>query len=238
LFVAAAADPVGAGAGAGVSNLLPPREVYRVLRAIAASLALPDWLASSGPGAGIELAAGEPARALVRRLLAPDAGPDSPAFRTAIDVLRRATAEARGPVEPLADRWIHAEHLALFLLAPVVLRLGWPRAIMRTLGPVEPRALSYVLAGVGSAIIGRAEESPQTLSTAVSLLAGLGRFPDLPSLRRFLDLTSTVDRQALLGAVLEAPPATAAATWTETFAALARALVTAFGETLHGFRTA
>jgi hypothetical protein len=139
----------------------------------------------------------------------------------------------------LAGHWIDSDLASLFLLVPVLLRLGWPHRIRtsRCWDEYGPRALTYTLAGAALAIAGRPPE-PAVADRGLLLFAGWTGEPDVRGFRRWLEATSVDERCDLLVSLLSEGevPAEAASGWESAFQTLAHALVRRFADDLRGFR--
>lgn len=138
--------------------------------------------------------------------------------------------------------WISSDCAGLFLLIGVLKKLGWPERIPRSsLGSSHgTRAVTYVLAGLGLAVLGRFVESPDRLDPGLALFAGWVGDPNLAGLRRFFASWSAADRLAVLAELDEGTEGTAEATesWSTTFDYLAERVVCEFMRRVRGFRQA
>ncbi len=135
--------------------------------------------------------------------------------------------------------------MGLFLLVGQLDRLGWPEQLAQlTLGGVRgPRLVTYVLTGLGLAVLERFDPELRALDPALALLAGWDDVPDLAGLRAFYSAGTLEERQALLAALgvgdpQNATPPAAAATWAQTFTPLAHALIRSLVARIRGFERA
>lgn len=139
-------------------------------------------------------------------------------------------------------RWMSSDCAGLFLLIGVLNKLGWPERILRSsLGSAHgPRAVTYVFAGLGLALLGRFDDAPERIDPGLALFAGWVGDPDLGGLRRFFASGSAADRLAVLTELDEGTEGTAEATesWSTTFDYLAERVVCEFTRRVRGFRQA
>jgi hypothetical protein len=158
----------------------------------------------------------------------------------ALTAVREAVPDAgRGAAQRLAGTWHESRVAGLFLLVPMVNRLGWFSRVQRMSMWQEdgPRLLTYVLAGAALSLLNQ----PLTLlnaDPAVGLFAGWSGEPDAAGFERWLARRSSDDRQELLRGLLDQidRDALAAESWDTTLERLGQALVRALAATLRGFR--
>ena len=161
-----------------------------------------------------------------------------------LDEVRREVGSAGAEAaRHLEGTWIHSEVAGLFLLVPVVTRLGWPARIRTTAlwRQHGPRALTCVLAGTALALLGR----PPALAAAdpgITLFAGWIGEPDVRGFARWVESGSDEDRRDLLRAMVgvdgidDGDVTACGEAWPATFARLGRALVRGLADDLRGFR--
>ena len=165
-------------------------------------------------------------------------------------IVAAASSENRTPLAALVadltsaqshrteSKWISTDCAGLFLLVRILDKLGWEDRLARSsLGATYgPRLLTYTLAGVATAILGRSNEEPTYLDTGIALFSGWIGAPDLHGFRAFLAAGSVETRQGFLGEML--PKATAieySASWQTSFDALANYLIREFTEQIRCF---
>jgi hypothetical protein len=151
--------------------------------------------------------------------------PGSPAPATALSEVRRFSSECAG---------------VLLLVAPMV-RFGWAERILDTQFGVGygPRAVTYLLAGIGLAACGRFSASVERLDSAIALLAGWIDQPHLGGLREMLASDRMDLRADLLRALVrDSYSDEDARTWASTFGRLAVVLIRDFTSRIRGFTQA
>jgi len=137
-------------------------------------------------------------------------------------------------------RLLSSDCAGVLLLAAIVNRLGWPeRIIGSVLGSAYgQRAVTYCLAGIGQAVIGRFDEEPRSIDPGLALFSGWLEEADLGALRRFFASASREDRRQLLGALL--PQADSldehSSSWAATFDRLTDQLIREFASRVRGFK--
>jgi hypothetical protein len=159
----------------------------------------------------------------------------------ALNRLRPLLPSAASQPSSAQPRWLIVDAAGVLLLARIVQRLGWANLYGdRSWSPWgEPRFFQILLAGIGSAVLGRAATAADALDPAVVLFAGLENHPDMTALRYSLDAIDTSGRRQLLNRLTRGTTeANAAADWVATFDALAAVLIREFASLVRGFRDA
>jgi hypothetical protein len=153
--------------------------------------------------------------------------------------LKPLVAPGEGSRQASEVRWLSSDCAGLMLLVGLLDRLRWPEAFLRGLGPQHgPRAVTYLLAGLGLALLGETAGSPDRLDPGLALFAGWLGEPDLRGFRSFLASTPIRERHELLldlGAT-KAGAEMYAQSWTATCDCLAELLVREFARRLRGFQ--
>ena len=170
------------------------------------------------------------------------------ARRHALLELRRMLDTLR-PLVPLSGRdrgadtrlrRVSSDCAGLFLLVRLLACLRWPERILASsLGQASgPRAITYCLAGLGLAGLGRFVEAPDRLDPGLALFAGWLDEPDLAGVRRFFAAGSPAERQELLVALLGAGETVDGRSdcWASTFDRLADHIIRSFAWEVRGFR--
>lgn len=142
------------------------------------------------------------------------------------------------PSRGIESKWVSTDCAGLFLLVRVLDKLGWKdRVAQSSLGATYgPRLLTYTLAGVALAILGRFSEEPTHLDSGVALFSGWIEAPDLLGLRAFLAAGSVETRQDFLEQLLtQAAAIEYSASWQTGFDALASYLIYEFTEEIRCF---
>jgi hypothetical protein len=153
--------------------------------------------------------------------------------------LKPLVAPGEGSRQAGEVRWLSSDCAGLLLLVGLLDRLGWPEAFLRRLGAQHgPRAVTYLLAGLGLALLGKAAGTPDRLDPGLALFAGWLGEPDLRGFQSFLASTPIKERHDLL-LDLGAEKAGAeiyAQSWATTGDGLAELLVREFARRLRGFQ--
>jgi hypothetical protein len=141
-----------------------------------------------------------------------------------------------------SDQWISCQYAGLFLLTGLLIRLEWPHAIAQsTLGKVlGPRALTYLLATVGLAIVGKLEPVPTRLDPGLALFAGWTGEADMSGLRDFVSWQDPAIRRELLAALTSGGKGVMefADSWEATLQYVAGHLIQNLAGRVRGFRQA
>jgi hypothetical protein len=133
---------------------------------------------------------------------------------------------------------ISTDCAGLYLMIRVLNKLGWEDQLARSfLGATYgPRLLTYTLAGVALAILGRFSEELTFIDPGIALFSGWIGAPDLHGFRSFLAAGSDEIRQGLLERLLtQATAIEYSATWQTCFDALANCLIQEFTEQIRCF---
>jgi hypothetical protein len=142
---------------------------------------------------------------------------------------------------PAQTPWLTVESAGLLLLVRMVQRLGWSnrRGDRSWLPWGDPRWFQVLLAGIGSAVLGRSVTEADALEPAVLVFAGMERQADLAGLRHMLAEVNPLGRRRLLEELAPGLHAESfAQDWAATLDALAGRLVAEFGKLVRGFRQA
>jgi hypothetical protein len=137
-------------------------------------------------------------------------------------------------------RLLSSDCAGVLLLAAIVNRLRWPeRIIGSVLGSAcGQRAVTYCLAGIGQAVIGRFDEEPRSIDPGLALFSGWIDEADLGGLRHFFASASREDRRQLLSALL--PQADSlderSSSWAATLDFLADHVIREFANRVRGFK--
>ncbi len=162
-----------------------------------------------------------------------------------LDALRPLVlSSTQGRDEP----WVSSDCAGLFLLVSLLNRLGWPEIIRRSSVDVSlgPRAITYILAGLGLAVLGRfvdapkQPEWPERIDPGLALFAGWLDEPHLAGLRSFLASGSPSMRSELLVALVRDTdlPNGCSDGWATTLDFLAAQVVRTFAGRVRGFKHA
>jgi hypothetical protein len=149
-----------------------------------------------------------------------------------------------GEITPKAGkiRWVSSDCAGLLLLVGLLGRLRWPEFILRSALGAQygPRAITYLLAGVGLALLGKFSEGLDRLDPGLALFAGWLDDPDLAGLRSFLAATPVTAQRELLAELAAKEAAAEANTenWAATLDRLAEKAVREFAQRVRGFRRA
>ena len=139
-------------------------------------------------------------------------------------------------------RWISSDCAGLFLLIGIIKKLGWFESIQQSALWLAygPRALTYILAGVGLSVLSRFFGGPERLDPGLTLFAGWLGGPDLAVLQHFFDSGSAADRRAILTALTGETKGlnNASESWAATLDRLAERLIREFALRVRGFRKA
>jgi len=136
------------------------------------------------------------------------------------------------------SKLISTNWAGLFLLVRVLDKLGWEDHLTRSsLGATYgPRLMTYTLAGIATAILGRFHEEPAYFDPGIALFSGWLGAPDLHSFRAFFAAGSAETRQAFLGRLLtQATAIEYSATWQTCFDALGNYVIREFTEQIRCF---
>jgi hypothetical protein len=126
----------------------------------------------------------------------------------------------------------------LFLLIRVLDKLGWEDHLSRSSlsATYGPRLLTYILAGVASAVLNRFTEEPAYLDAGIALFSGWIDQPNLDGLRGFLASGSVETRRDLLRELLrEETIEECSANWLACFDSLANQLIREFTKQIRCF---
>jgi hypothetical protein len=159
-------------------------------------------------------------------------------FAAFFEELASATDSGNRQGQTTKFKWISTECAGLFLLISAVERLGWADRLSRlSLGTADgPRLLSYTLAGLASALLGRFDEAPAYLDSGLALFSGWVNAPDLGGLRRFFDSEpAQTRRDLLLELVGDDITEEDSIHWKACFDALANHLIREFAGRIRGF---
>ena len=158
-----------------------------------------------------------------------------------LDRLRPLLSTASQAPERAQPPWLEVESAGLLLLARIVLRLGWDELrgdpFLAQWG--GPRFFQVLLAGIGSAVLGRLATESEAVNRAVVFFAGMEHEPDMTGVRHSLASIDTHGRRQLLARLVpEITDDGIAVDWTATFDVLAAKLIDEFGTRVRGFRQA
>jgi hypothetical protein len=160
------------------------------------------------------------------------------AFAALFEELVSATDSGNRQGQVTKFKWISTECAGLFLLINVAERLGWADRLDRlSFGAANgPRLLTYTLAGIGLAILGRFEEAPASLDPGLALFSGWVDAPELGGLRRFFASEPAQTRRDLLVELLgDEVSEEGSIHWKACFDALANHLIREFAGRIRGF---
>jgi len=155
-------------------------------------------------------------------------------FAELLEQLALATGAESSP----EARWKSTDCAGLFLLIGVLDELGWEdrltgSSLEATYGP---RLLTYVLAGVASAVLNRFTEEPAYLDAGMALFSGWIDQPSLDGLRGFLASGSVERRRDLLRELLgEETIEECSISWLSCFEALGNHLIQEFTKHIRCF---
>jgi hypothetical protein len=138
----------------------------------------------------------------------------------------------------LEARWKSTDCAGLFLLISVLEKLEWEDRITRSsLNPTYgPRLLTYILAGVASAILDRFSEEPTYLDAGMALFSGWIDQPNLGGLRAFLASASIETQRDLLQELLgEERTEGSSINWLTCFDSLGNHLIQEFTKQIRCF---
>jgi hypothetical protein len=155
-------------------------------------------------------------------------------FAELFEQLALATGSEFGP----ETRWKSTDCAGLFLLISVLEKLGWEDRLTRSSLSVTygPRLLTYILAGVASAVLNRFDESPAHLDSGMALFAGWIDQPYLDGFRDFLASGSVEKRRDLLRELLgEETIEECSISWLSCFVALGNQLIQEFTKHIRCF---
>jgi hypothetical protein len=160
----------------------------------------------------------------------------------ALEALRPLSPSTATQVRRDKSLWVTSDCAGVFLVTGLLIRLGWHERFFHSAqsSTEGPRVLTYSLASLGLALLGKLEEPPSRFDPGLALFAGWVNDPDLAGLRRFLDGGSVADRLELLTSLARGDQALEkhAESWQTTFDWLARQLVGEFSRRVRGFRQA
>ncbi|WP_353064438.1 hypothetical protein RBB77_01580 [Tunturibacter psychrotolerans] len=160
-------------------------------------------------------------------------GASSPNLLSVLEALRSLVPSAAAPLAARGRgvmlQWISSDHAGLLLMVSVVQRLDLWQLIRKPefIRFGGPRALSFLLAGAGMALLG-APVTADYIDPLVALFAGMFAEPDLAGMRQFFSVT---DAGAVAGLVQ-------AETWEQALDLLAVELSRVFAGRVRGFRQA
>lgn len=172
------------------------------------------------------------------KIIAAGSDENRTAFAALFGELTSATDCRNGVGRILESRWISTECAGLFLLIRVLDKLNWPDRISRlSFGAASgPRLLTYTLALLGSAILGRFNEEPAYLDPGLALFSGWVDAPGLGGLRRFVASEPTQTRRDLLVELLgNEVTEEDSLHWQTCFDRLANHLILEFAGSIRGF---
>jgi hypothetical protein len=138
----------------------------------------------------------------------------------------------------LEARWKSTDCAGLFLLISVLEKLGWEDRLTRSsLSATHgSRLLTYILAGVASAVLNRFDENPAHLDSGMALFAGWIDQPYLDGFRDFLASGSVEKRRDLLRELLgEETIEESSISWLSCFVALGNQLIQEFTKHIRCF---
>jgi hypothetical protein len=171
-------------------------------------------------------------------IIAAGSGENRTALAALFEELMSVTGSGDGASRATEFRWITTECAGLFFLIRIVERLGWAARLGRcSFGAAYgPRFLTYTLAGLGSAILGRFDEAPAYLDPGLALFSGWVEAPDLGGLCRFFASESAQTRRDLLLELLgDEVPEDDSLDWRACFDSLANHLIREFAGRIRGF---
>jgi hypothetical protein len=153
-----------------------------------------------------------------------------------LEELLAAKGSAQGQL--LADelKWISTDCAGLFFLIPILDRLQWSDRLLR-FSAEEARGhrfVTYILAGLGLAILDRFSEEPGTFDPGLGLFAGWLNEPDLSGLNRFFAAEPVQTRRELLTSLKQQTEPNGP-DWRECFDLLASHVVREFAKRIRGF---
>ena len=156
--------------------------------------------------------------------------------RTALAALFSDLSSTRN--HSIQSKWISTDCAGLFLLVGVLEKLGWEDRLARSsLSSIYgERLLTYTLAAIASAILGRFNDEPAYVESGIALFSGWMDAPDLRRFRAFLAAGSIETRRGLLQELLDEERAVEySASWRTCFDALANRLIQEFTEQIRCF---
>jgi hypothetical protein len=159
-------------------------------------------------------------------------------FATLFEELSSATKFANRQSHARNIKWVSTDCAGLFLLIKVIERLGWAERLGRLSfdSASGPRLLTYVLAGIGLATLGRFEEVLAYLDPGLALFSGWIEASDLGGLHRFFALEPARTRRDILVELLgNAVTEDASTNWQACFDLLANYLAQEFARRIRGF---
>jgi hypothetical protein len=165
-------------------------------------------------------------------------GENRAAFAALFEKLASPTDSGNRQGHATKFRWISTECAGLFLLIRILDKLQWADRLGRSpFGAAHgPRFLTYTLAGLASAVLGRFEDAPAYLDPGLALFSGWVDAPDLGGLRRFFASESAQTRRDLLVELLgDEVTEEGSMHWKACFDSLANHLIREFAGCIRGF---
>jgi hypothetical protein len=139
-------------------------------------------------------------------------------------------------------RFVSSDYASLLLLVGLLQRLEWPQTILHsTFGATHGlRAITYIFAGLGLAMLKRFGEKPLQLGPGLALFAGWMDEPVRAGLQRFFAMGTSMERRALLDEIVPQREMIEkdAESWSATLERMAEFAIREFASRVRGFRQA
>jgi hypothetical protein len=156
--------------------------------------------------------------------------------------LRPLVVSTVGQEKNKGVRLVSSDYASLLLLVGLLQRLEWPQSILHlTFGATHGlRAITYIFAGLGLAMLNRFGEKPLQLDPGLALFAGWVDEPDLAGLQRFFTLGTPIERQTLLTEIFPKREVLEkdAESWGATLDCMVELATREFASRVRGFRQA
>lgn len=168
----------------------------------------------------------------------------SPALVELADLIAQLTPMAAPASATKDEGWVASDCAGLMLLTGLISRFGWAERFYDSpFGATHgQRAITYCMAGLGLAMLGRFNTEPAYLDPGLAMFAGWLKpeAVDMGGFRRFLAAGSPTDRRKLLADWAGEPTELdrACASFSAMFDHLAEKLIREFAIRVRGFRQA
>jgi hypothetical protein len=167
---------------------------------------------------------------------------DIAALAMLVENLRSALSPSHIATKQKEEAWVNSECAGLFLLVGTLKQLDWYTKMLASpfAAAHGSGSVTYLMAGLGLAVLDRFTEIPEKLDCGVALFAGWEGDPNLAGMRRFFESTSADDRRQLLAKLLgdEEDIERSALTWRQSFNVMAERVIRKFADKVRGFRGA